>query len=447
MGFLDPQWFPHTVAAVLMGLLAVWLLFVDFNKPSHRVFAAILIFRAASILISILRFEAPTPALALYWHRVLPYSMIPIAPLTLYFLCVYPRPRTWFGKSRWGAPTVVGSIIGMSALYAWDHSWLWTFEPSAGFGLATPIVGYAYTDFGPLVFVTQLRDLAFSLVTVFLVLDYLDTADRSPRFSAMLIYAGFTLNSLFDGAIRFAQLTRGLGTGPEFPWFPWGWAFIVPPALSILPVALSLSILWSRRKINPDVHRDVRRLLWIAPLPLLSGLLIGFGGSVQQTYLAGRTAQFAIGIWRLTLPILVSYALLRYDLFDIDHRVKSAVKHGTLIGAPVSVFFAVSEIAEGLIQNQVGLLYGAVAMILISLAFKPLERAASHFAVRLFPRVKPFDTLSPAERAALFDEQLRLAQQDGSISAKEERMLTLLGQRLGLPTNAILGRAPRAARY
>lgn len=445
MGFLDPVWFPQTVAAVLMGLLAIWLLVVDFNKLAHRTFAAILLCRALNVLIGLLRNQAQSVEAALFFNRIGPYALLPLVPLTVYFLSVYPKPRGWLGKSKWGGPTVILVILAACAAYAFDHSWLWTQQPGNRAGYASSFPGYHDASYGPLVLLTSLWTIMFSVVTVVLALDYLDTMNRSPRFSAMLIYAGFALNSLFDGTLRIFQAIRGWGADGEFPMFPYGWAVAILPAFTILPVLLSIFILYSRRKIHADVTRDVNRFLSVAPLPVASGIALGTIGGMTEVFLVGpgSFAHFVLGIWRLSLPILVCYALLRYDLFDIDHKVKAAVKHGTIIGAPVSVFFAVSEITEALIQNQVSALYGAVAAIAISIAFKPLERVAHRFASRVFPRVKSFDTLSQPERFALFEEQLRLAQQDGNVSPKEQRMLDLLSQRLGLPQDPMADRVSR----
>ncbi len=444
LDFLDPAWFPQTFAAVLMGLVAAWLLFVDFNKPAHRVFASILVFRSINIVLAILRQRATEDATALFYDRLIPYVLLPIVPLTVYFLCVYPKPRTWLGKSKWGAPSVIFTIGILWALYAWDHALLWTFEAGQGEGILAHMRGYHYTSFGPLVLLTSSWTVVFSAVTVFLAFDYLDTANQSPRFSAMLIYAGFALNALFDGTLRVVQAAVTLRLDADYPWAPWGWAFAILPALTILPVLLSIFVLYTRRKIHLDVQRDIRRFLLVAPFPVASALALAAIGTNAVFFIGpGSFAHFVLGVWRLTLPILVSYALLRYDLFDIDHKVKAAVKHGTIIGAPVSVFFAVSEIAEALVQNQVSALYGAVAAIAISIAFKPLERVAHRLAARVFPRVRPFDSLSRPERLVLFEEQLRLAQQDGNVSPKEQRMLELLSQRLGLPQDPMSNRGAR----
>jgi hypothetical protein len=447
LDFLEPVWLPQTLAAVLMVLLAAWLLVVDFNKTAHRVFAAILFFRSLNILLTLMRAQAATTNVesALLFHRLFPYALLPIVPLTAYFLCVYPRPRGWIGTSRWGAPAVFAFIAATWVAYALDHSLLWTEAAGPRTGFAASFQGYHYTAFGPLVIVTSLWTVAFSVASVFFALDYLNTSNRSPRFSALLVYAGFALNSLWDGSLRIVQVLRGAGADPQYPWWPFGWALVVLPALTILPVLLSMYILYSRRRIHPDVTRDVNRFFAVAPLAIASGLGLGFFGSMRELFLVGpgSFAHFLMGVWRLSLPVLVSYALLRYDLFDIDHKVKAAVKHGTLIGAPVSVFFAVSEITEGLIQNQVGMIYGAIAAIAISIAFKPLERFAHRVAAHVFPRLKAFDALTPQERVALFEEQLRLAQQDGNISPKEQRMLDLLSERLGLPRDPIAHRMAR----
>ncbi|HEX9817009.1 MAG TPA: hypothetical protein VGB18_08515, partial [Candidatus Thermoplasmatota archaeon] len=337
LDFLNPVWFPQTLAAVLMALLAVWLLVVDFNKTAHRVFAAILLFRAINVLLTLLRAQSAETNVqsALLFHRLFPYALLPIVPLTIYFMAVYPRRRGWLGKSKWGAPAVFAFIGATWLAYGLDHSLLWSEAPGSVPGFAASFQGYHYTAFGPLVLLTSLWTVAFSAATVVFALDYLDTSTRSPRFSAMLIYAGFALNSLWDGSLRLVQVIRGAGADPDYPWLPFGWALVILPALTILPVLLSVLILYTRRRIHADVTRDVNRFLMVAPFAVLSGLGLGSLGSLREVFLVGpgSFAHFLLGVWRLSLPLLVSYALLRHDLFDIDHKVKAAVKHGTIIGA------------------------------------------------------------------------------------------------------------------
>lgn len=444
---VQPEAVLAIITAGLMGVLAVWLLYLDFNKLANRVFASLLMLRGLNILFGLLRASFDdAPDMMLWMQRMLPYALIPIIPVTILFICVYPRPRTWFGRTRTGRWSLVALALVAEALYAWDHTLFWTYGfDSAGATLASARPGIHYSAYGPLVIFGSAQTLAFGCLAFVLARDYVRDANASPRYSLFLIYAGFALNSLLDGTVRLAQLARSLYVGETFPWDRGGWLFAIPPALTLVPVVASLFVLarYSLRTTDDTELRHLRTFAFVAPFPVASGLFLTLGGAATA-YLATSSAYLALNIWRFALPLLVSYALLRYNLFDLDMRVKWTIKHGTLVGIPISVFFVVSEAAEAFVESQAGPIYGLAAAGTLALVFKRLETLSAQVASRLMPTTKPVMAMTALERMDLFQEQLDLARHDGEMSARERLRLDRLRERLGLGVESFPAR-PRAS--
>jgi uncharacterized membrane protein YebE (DUF533 family) len=149
------------------------------------------------------------------------------------------------------------------------------------------------------------------------------------------------------------------------------------------------------------------------------------------TYLQGPVAQVVLGLWRLSLPVLVTYALLRYQLFDLNVKLKWTINRGALATPFLAVFFIVTQATENFL-NQFGILAGSVAAGLLLFALEPLQKVAVRLSDRAMPQTKALPQLSSDERLSLYREQVALAWHDGSLSRKERVMLDTLRERLGL---------------
>src|SRR5690348_535286 len=90
---------PLLSSAFMMAFAAV-LLWLDFNRTTHRVFALFLVFRAGTSILGVLRSVSVMPAHVS--QALFGYFLLPVVPLLLYLACIYPRRRTWIGRSRWG---------------------------------------------------------------------------------------------------------------------------------------------------------------------------------------------------------------------------------------------------------------------------------------------------------------------------------------------------------
>lgn len=117
-----------------------------------------------------------------------------------------------------------------------------------------------------------------------------------------------------------------------------------------------------------------------------------------------------------------AYGVTRYNLFDIDLKVKWTIKQSTLAAAFVGVFFA-GSLGPVMGLGKAGLLVFAIA---------PLQRVAERVADAALPGVRgspEYDTFRKLEidRAAL-----ESAAEDGETTPKERAVLATLRKQLSV---------------
>lgn len=431
---LLPAWTPYLVAAALMMLLAGWLAWLDFSNRAHRVFVALLFLRAVTMLLNVGRGIATTAEEETYLLRVLPYFQLPVGILALCFAALYPRPlRLFRGNGLW---LLVGGLAAIEVLYLVRHDVVYTLGPA---GASTPPAlaagtAVAFLDVGPLFFLT-IQPLAFAIVALVLAIEWTRAPADKPWLSGFLVYGGFALNAAFDGTLQAANAWRLVASGAEYPWFPWGWTLALLPALSLVPALVSIVVVGLHaRRAEGAARRHALRLVGAAPLAIASALALSFLGPL---FINGPVAQLVLGLWRLALPVLVTYALVRHQLFDIDVKVKIALRASTIAAVFLTVFFTVSEIAANFIQESVGTVLGIAAAVILAFALRPVERFAETLAHRIMPGTKPIETMALTEREVFYREQLELALQDGNLGTKERAMLDKLRARLGLSADEV----------
>jgi hypothetical protein len=134
----------------------------------------------------------------------------------------------------------------------------------------------------------------------------------------------------------------------------------------------------------------------------------------------------------LVWALLLSYAVLRAHLFDVDLKVKFALRGTTLTSFFIVAFLIVSQLVQNITSQFFGYMGGAVAAGLLLFALHPLQRAADRMANAAMPRVKETPDYIDARKAAVYSAALEGGLQDGTITATERAMLTALQLELGI---------------
>jgi len=217
-----------------------------------------------------------------------------------------------------------------------------------------------------------------------------------------------------------------------YTWWPWGWVLVVLPASTLLPAAAAVAVVAWHAVGHPDAgpRRVGAMFVAAATLPPASALFLALTGDTESAWTL-MVRDYTLGLWRLLVPLMVTYALLRYGLFDVNVRLKAGLRRGIIVALFTLTFFVVFETAEALVAGDRGVLFGIVAAGLLALANRPVERFGQRAADALMPSVKPLPQLRLAEKQRLYLDQLDLVRQDQAVSAKERRMLQRLASALG----------------
>lgn len=139
----------------------------------------------------------------------------------------------------------------------------------------------------------------------------------------------------------------------------------------------------------------------------------------------------AIGLIYAVYVPLLAYAILKYQLFSIDLRLRLVLKQGSAGALIAAVFLIVSEALESVVAVD-GLVTGVLLAMLIAVLLRPAQTVAERVAAGLMPNVRPDDAYIEQRRLAIFKATLEGATIDGHISQDEREMLDRLQSELGL---------------
>lgn len=417
--FLDPRALPQLLAVALMLVLAGGLLATRFNDRVNRAFALFLVLRGLSMGLAALGAVEPDPVRSDYWSRVGGYFHLAAYPALLAFVAVYPK-RWRIARQRWAAIALFVMALSLVLAYAIDKCiWLCP-DPVSGLTAAGPAAAVHLA-------------LVLSIAGLYFVREHL-AAEPGPRREALLIVGCvFVLNALFDGTRALSDLRVALDVGFAplgLTPTPWAWASFVAAPLALIPSLLAVGLLvhrWVRDGLLASRGRRV--FLTVVVLAFASGLLVGL---VSQGVLKRSWSIFVLGLWRVSLPIGVTYAILRYQLFDIDLKVKLTIERSALVAVFGAAFFVGSELLEKLLPFD-SVLLGIASAGLIALALKPIERYAHRLADNLLPTVKEKSPDYLADRKLdVYRAAVESALEDGDVSAKERSVLERLRGKLGI---------------
>jgi len=148
--------------------------------------------------------------------------------------------------------------------------------------------------------------------------------------------------------------------------------------------------------------------------------------------------------WQLALffyVVLLAYGVLRWQLFDLDLKLKIALKRST-VGAVFGIaFFTGSYVLDRILPVN-GALLGFLVSAAIVLVLRPVQRFAEGLADRLMGGVRDTPEYLHARKHQVYRAALEGAVADGVISERERSILRRLQQELGISE----GEAARAER-
>lgn len=405
---------PVLVAGTLMLVLAAGLLYLASANRSNRAFAIFLAARGVlNIGLFVQIFVAPGRADPLVWG--IGVAATPFA--ALYFLLVYRHRSGSAPLGRWPP-----RMLWLGALAAEAAFLVYSFAIATGqeeiMRRMNAFVNFAY--------------LAYALVAFILARDALQAKPGPVRASLVLVSLGFGLGAVF---LTFNE-PLGLLWGSERPS---GIADTRSPvravglaaslAGALVCMALAALLLWPQT-------REGRAARWRRPyaaalvVPFLSAAILAY---FERAGELGFLYRLFDGLWTLSMPVLVAYALVRYQLFDADFKVRWTIKHGTIAGIVVAVFFVASEGVQQFFGETTGSTYiGILVAGCLVFAAAPLQRLAENVSGRALPNAKPIRRKTEDEKLRFYQELVELAWADGTMDKADRANLLRFRSRLGL---------------
>lgn len=422
----NPQHLPTLLHALLLVVLLVWVLILDPHSKLHRALALFLFLRAyrpSFAYFGLQLLNNPVPG------RVDVYVALAI-PFALLHLALTYRDRYAAKMGRPPGPNIpargwliLSAAIFVQLLYFLRHDLLT--DPATGMPLAV-----------------LHRTSHYSLWEVALAFVFLRDYIRSPSgpCGRALLFAtvGFGLYGFYTGLHYSASLLIGAAIdrplGLELPASYWFVASIVGNLLLIAAMIWSaarrLKRRYSMRLVLPLIGviplAAVRTWLQFAPLPpeTLFNLYLGIGAIPQ-----------------LAMPLLLSLAVARHHLLDLDVKVRVGLQGGTIGAFMVALFFMFSEGVPLAVASMLGsyepfrgwaTVVGIVGTAILLVFLQPLNRLAERVATRAVPSGKSHAVTGPEDRRSIYFDQAQLAWLDGVMRAKDRLLLERLRERLRL---------------
>lgn len=290
-----------------MLLLATLILAAGAGRPLHRAFAALVAARGGAVLVTQLSSDPQWLWTAVHLQ---PYFTLAIPPLAAYVFAT-TLPGVDRRRAGW---LCMGAIAVLETAYLANHALVHSIEPGVpAIGALHAVPGYTYTAFGPLYAVVMLGPILLAALGVRLAIVYRTQPDGPDAVTFLLMATGLLTGALFDGANRLSAMANLLDGSAGYPWLPWGWAVLALPVLALVPALLGVAVLASGRSLDP---RPAHRLETIALVLFLLAFFSGFLRLVAppDSDVGGHPlVLLLLGLWRLAMPVLVAYALLRRD--------------------------------------------------------------------------------------------------------------------------------------
>lgn len=413
---------PDLVFAFAMLLLAGFLIAVARAQRAAVMFAAFVAVRGLSNIDGLLAIHDSTVAQTVF--VVDAATELGVTFFALGFLLLYPRVRKPATKP-WVWLTLAAVPLACVALLATFPKWYAVL-------LAVEGGGYRMARFDWLARVMDAQWAAYSLIAVMLAWEFARQAPSPLRNGLLLVSTAWGLESV-RVAIRagHAAFARTEAKGD-------GWASVavqradnVFDALGASVVLVAIWILWRALRSPGELQRRAIGFALAAygASTVLGGLQIVDQGQVVGTLTLSHLAN---SVLRVAIPLLVGYALVRFQVFDLDLKIRWTLKQSTVAAAFVAVFFGVSELAQQIFSENVGPYVGVAATTILVFFLSPLQRFADRVASAALPHARPLARQTRTERASLYREQARIAWSDGKLTAKDRRMLNVARDRLSL---------------
>jgi hypothetical protein len=303
-----------------------------------------------------------------------------------------------------------------------------------------------------LLFIVKSQDLAFALGTVgtaamaALTLQYFAFLGISVQSPLAKPFRSRAVVHVIDAAtlVMVALVLtnpHSFVTDPYSPgWATWNirmqgvgqWALQIHGLASLYVLIAALS---ARFRTKPGSAARTRAT-WFAIAFGLRDLYVGGFGFLYPIF---RPIPFwgdflynpMIGVDYLIFVMFLAYGVLRTQLFNIDLKLKFALRQGTIGALVAGVFFVGSEVLESFVPAD-NTWYAVFTAAIIVVLLRPVESFAERIMNRLMPGVQDTPDYVGTRKNDVYRAALEGAAEDGIITERERAILNRLAEQLQL---------------
>lgn len=128
---------------------------------------------------------------------------------------------------------------------------------------------------------------------------------------------------------------------------------------------------------------------------------------------------------------LLSYGVLRHQLFDIDLKLMFALRQSTVGGFIAGTFMVVTETLESLVPAE-GVVMSVLSASVIVTLLHPVQRFAERFASRVMKGVEDTPEYLDRQKGQVYRAMVEGTLRDGEVTERERAILARLRDELGI---------------
>ncbi len=360
----------RSLAAIPILILGLYVYKSNSKELSNRIFALFCLMWTLFIIALNFVSLSTTIDSAQLFNRLSVYSGLLLIPLLIHFVLVFPY-RSSLLKHKWLLPlTYLGAVIALAVTFVRE-------EILIRFPTTNSLTGYYDPEARPALYF--FLTLAFTIAVLLLILRYTLTDLDVTRKRLFFVAFAIATYSLYD-AIDAVHINRDedfkAGFRGEDDTY---WRLTMATDALLILTYFSILVLLAMRTSN----RERRRESW---------MLVGFGFGAVVTGYFDPILRFyfeyypgTLWLWRIAAVSLVFYAILRYQLFDLNVRIRVGVKYGTMTALFGAIFFTIQEIVKDFAGQAWGYFLGLAAAALLIFLFQPTQQLIEKFAHKVVP--------------------------------------------------------------
>lgn len=399
-------------AGVLILAIGIFVIAARPHSLLHRLFFLLALMDGMSTLLFGLAFAATEPGERAYFWATYYYHFLAFIGLLAIFGVEFPTPPA-NPRRRFAALTLAtgGTAVALAA-YVMDHGWF-------------------FASVGSLRGAGDFVNVAFVLIVAGLVLRFTRAVLQHPSPShrrqagyvlggMSIAYAPFPTTVLIQAVAQRGAAPLASGSLGEILSY---WAFVA--TLAAVVGSLALVARANAREPAPELRFVLGAHLGVIAITLLA--------------LAFPTPEFVSALQAAALliyPVLLGFAIVRYEVFDIDRRLRRATTVSLLALAMGGTFISVQSVIEGFLHDS---FFGGIPSEFVSNGIAasaatvlgiPLLNAARAVSAKVIPELSVDELRS--RKLEIYRHSLAGAYADGIVKEGESRTLAALRETLGI---------------